>query len=334
MAAYRRIPPEIAKKLDLIKSDNIIVAAVKQIRAEDIPKFSHLGIKLTDGKLIFNPEILPPVERGQASRGNQEDHEVVRRDLPKVDKEIYLGLRPSWGDWSKGSFPLFQVRKVYCRDFLPATRHTIGIEKLDEFTKNDSRIFVIKFRINYAYDRKSPNFNDDLLFALSLLEENIGAVDIYPEEATKEDFLKHVYVNWEIFPPGKWDPFLKKALSTYRKPTDGKIKQIERTKQYLDTMKPQNYIFGMSGNNRYFGAQYSDRLVVFENLDYGNAAYILYDDWKILSILSRSELLRRTDLTFDRVVHTGDWQNTVKHIVNHNRKGRFYDKTKKQRILF
>ena len=48
-------------------------------------------------------------------------------------------------------------------------------------------------------------------------------------------------------------------------------------------MKPTEIVLGMSGNTRYLGAKYAEDLVVFENLEYGNAIYILYENWKILS---------------------------------------------------
>lgn len=47
---------------------------------------------------------------------------------------------------------------------------------------------------------------------------------------------------------------------------------------------------------------------MFENLRYGNALYILYDDWHDISKRWRLDLLRDHDAKFDRIPHTVDWQ--------------------------
>lgn len=52
-----------------------------------------------------------------------------------------------------------------------------------------------------------------------------------------------------------------------------------------------------------------DDLVVFENIEYGNAIYILYDDWDEISKLSRIDLLSgRAGSNFDRIIHSGNWK--------------------------
>lgn len=56
-----------------------------------------------------------------------------------------------------------------------------------------------------------------------------------------------------------------------------------------------------------------DDLVVFENIEYGNAIYILYDDWDEISKLSRIDLLSgRAGSNFDRIIHSGNWKEEVR----------------------
>lgn len=57
----------------------------------------------------------------------------------------------------------------------------------------------------------------------------------------------------------------------------------------LAQLNPQNYIAGTSGFARYFGEKLRDDLVAFENLHYGNALYVMYEDWVTLSHRSRTE---------------------------------------------
>ena len=48
-------------------------------------------------------------------------------------------------------------------------------------------------------------------------------------------------------------------------------------------LDPKKLIIGSSGFRRYFGALLEDYLVVFENIEYGNAVYILFEKWEVLS---------------------------------------------------
>lgn len=64
------------------------------------------------------------------------------------------------------------------------------------------------------------------------------------------------------------------------------------------------------GSSAYFGAQFADDVVVFENINFGNAAYVLYEGWKEMSKLSRTELLRDEN-SFDRIVHSKGWEKRL-----------------------
>ena len=79
---------------------------------------------------------------------------------------------------------------------------------------------------------------------------------------------------------------------------------------------PQKLVFGMSGISRYFGALVRPNLVVFENMAYGNAVYIMFDKWEELSKKSRTELLTgRMSRDFERVPHRDGWKNAVRFFV-------------------
>ena len=76
-------------------------------------------------------------------------------------------------------------------------------------------------------------------------------------------------------------------------------------------------MYGISGLQRYFGAIIEDDLVVFENTRYGNAIYIMYNNWQELSTLSRIELMSgKYGSDFDRVVHTSKWEDKVKKLIS------------------
>jgi hypothetical protein len=87
----------------------------------------------------------------------------------------------------------------------------------------------------------------------------------------------------------------------------------------LKQMRPLHFITGTSGFARYFGASFGDRLVVFENLEYGNAIYAMFEDWRRLSQLTRLDLRANASAEFERIEHRGNWVARVKRLVEARR---------------
>ena len=69
-------------------------------------------------------------------------------------------------------------------------------------------------------------------------------------------------------------------------------------------------------NSRYFGAKFGDNIVVFENIDYGNALYILFDNWQEISQMSRIDILKRHEKDYFRIIHKNGWFSKLKHYIN------------------
>jgi hypothetical protein len=88
----------------------------------------------------------------------------------------------------------------------------------------------------------------------------------------------------------------------------------------LRALEPCHFINGVGSFARYFGAQFEDDLVVLENLELGNALYVMYEDWQELSKRSRIELLNGPRDGFDRIVHSGAWQRRLRALIRHRRR--------------
>lgn len=170
-----------------------------------------------------------------------------------------------------------------------------------------------------------PKDDFDLLMETKAekLAAQIGG-DIYPHSATTEDYLKTVYVGWEILPPGTRDDTVTRILSTSRNPTNPEMKKrVTQRIEVFSRLKPQGFIRGSSGFARYFGAKFADDCVVFENLDYGNALYVMFGRWEELSRLSRTELLSSDREGFERIIHTDGWEEKLKRVLEMHRDGVF-----------
>lgn len=139
--------------------------------------------------------------------------------------------------------------------------------------------------------RSDPNFLPNLLENLNLLQENVGIADVFPANAAISDYLSTIRVNWEILPPGDRDRNIARMLSGTVAPSPEARRRFEERYDLLAELVPIAFINGTGGFSRYFGAKFADDLVVLENVEYGNAIYVMFEEWETLSQRSRTELL-------------------------------------------
>jgi hypothetical protein len=248
---------------------------------------------------------LPDYSRGRFSRWNIDGREIVRRDLEK--QEYYHSFEaPDWD--GLGTHTVTQVRRRYPREFLPPRLNTLKVEIINE----DSETIVVRVILSEILNRKDLNFLHNLFYAINLMQENIGAIDVIESGESSAEYLQTLFVDWQIFPPGERDRFISSILSGRSHSREEREAIIERV-DFIHTLKPKKLISGQNSFNNYFGAEIADNLYVFECSDYGNACYIMYDNWEELCKRSRIELMSGVcGNNFDRVIHRGRWQDKVK----------------------
>lgn len=309
-----KIPKTISLKLNTVKSNQIIAGYVKTFPVEDISRgaLAHLSVKLTDAGLFFPDSVVPLASRGKYSSHNRNGYEIIRKDLPKETHYRRFDV-PNCGDRSKGTHDVEWRYEKYPREFYAPENLNIKIESPNIAAGQKS--YVIKFEVEEVMDKNSQDFKDRLLKNLNILQENIGHCDVLAAGRTLKEYLETLRVSWEILPPGTREEALTR-LTKGRTITGQDMKNIEDRYDFFQTLKPAKLIYGMSGSDRYFGALLRDSLVVFENVDYGNAIYMMFEDWQILSRKSRVELLSgRYGKNFERVVHRKGWKEQVRQII-------------------
>jgi hypothetical protein len=153
------------------------------------------------------------------------------------------------------------------------------------------------------------------LFNLNLLQENTGNHGVHATNDSLDDYLQTLYLTWEILPPGEREETITRILSGSQS-NNPKLKQavIERY-DFLCSLRPERLIVGMNEFRRYFGAQFAPDLVAFENIEYGNAIYVMFDDWQELSKKSRTELLSSRIHNFERIPHTRTWRKRFRRLI-------------------
>ena len=306
---FKRIPDYICQELNGIKAPFVVVTTTLRLSLEDMArgKYRKLGITLTDGQVSHLPSLVPNVANGYYSKYNRYGREIILDHLPKVYKTYYWET-PNFGDPFKGYHENSRTILTWQRKFIAPRDWTLSFQIL----KQNDDFILMKVSVDIILDRNQQSFTDDLFFAINILQENVGDCHVYDANATTEDYLRVTKLGWEIFPQGSLDRAIEKVKDQIRNMTPEKAKRITDRAQFMDRLKPVEYFVGVGMNSKYFGAKFHNDLVAFENVDYGNAIYLLFGNWEELSKKSRSEILQRPDKDFIRIPHTRYWKLNLK----------------------
>jgi hypothetical protein len=319
--SLRAVPRNILEAVSHFASDAIVVACVRRIPKSQVEEgvYAHLGIHWNEGKATFPAEIVPDRRNGRYSSFNIDGRSIRRVDLPMITR-TYSVETPNYGDWSLGSHEVSWDRQVYQRDFIPPRELAIKIELVGEEVQ--SQALVLKFTVDEVLDRRAADFGDRLLFNLNLLQENVGNHGVFESAASLNAYLKTLFVNWEILPPGERDENIAKIFRTLPSSDPQTRQQITQRYDLLARLKPERFVRGTNGLRNYFGAQFAPDLVVFENVEYGNAVYVMFEDWTSLSQKSRTELLADHSDRVVRIPHTENWQRRLVTLIKNEKRKR------------
>jgi len=318
---FRKIPPAILAKIKNSSRKRFVAGCAAKFRTEDLRAglLKHLEISITDKGIAMPASVLPPATQGKFSKSNVNGLEIVRKDLPKETRTRSIES-PNWGDPSRGYHSVDLPYECYPREFRPPRELAISIKCAD--ARPGLPAYVIAFRVEEVLDSGQRDFKEKLFENLNLLQENVGACGVEPADAAIDDYAKSLHVTWDILPPGTKEETLER-LFRGRTPTQQEKDVAGERHDFFTNLKPKRLISGTNGLRRYFGAPLEDDLVVFENIQYGNAVYILFSEWETLSKKSRLELLSgKYEEEFVRVPHVTGWKGKVRAVVAQKRKGK------------
>jgi hypothetical protein len=313
---FIKIPSAILEKVNGLDTDDVIVATVKKIKPSETGRLARLGISRNNGQIVIRGPFLPEAHHGKFSRYNIHGRVKVRRDLPKREKSWSIEA-PSWGSTSDTHTIIFG-KPCYQRQLIRPKNVTLSVELLGE--EPDGTV-AVKVAVDQVLRKTMPDFKDELFYNLNLLQENVGASDVYASGTTLEQFEAQVKLTWQILPPGKIAEILARMVEGKQGITDEIKGEMTERMGILQLFGVKNWITGSDGFLRYFGAQYEDNLVAFENTQYGNALYVMFEDWPTLSRRSRIDLLKGSRDGFVRIVHSRGWPDRLKHALQDYRDG-------------
>lgn len=302
---FRKVPNHINAELTQLTGSTVSVVATLHVAKDDIKagKYRYLGLSVVDGEVSAPDVLLPYMISGTYARRNKDGYDIVHKDRPKVMKTIWWES-PNFGDPSKGYHENHRDIFVYPRTHVPAREWEISLYV--ENSDNDHVKLVAT--LQPALSRNSSYFNEDLFFAINLMQEQFRDCHVVDSQLTAGQIAATIHVGWEIFPQGTIEQTLDKIIGRMRTTSPERIVEIKRRANILDRFHPLRYIYGVGLDARYFGAMMENDIVVFENLDYGNAIYILSENWEELSKLSRIDLLRKHEDEYVRIIHKRGWE--------------------------
>ncbi|MDF3798501.1 hypothetical protein P3S15_25835, partial [Enterobacter hormaechei] len=267
----RVIPKNVYSKLKRL--GNTVVAGTSIAITESQLKngmLEHLGIYYDNGVNAYEASVIPDPLQGKYSLKNVFGEEIVRRDLPKETHYTEIES-PNWGDSSNGTHTVRLPHEKYPRDIIPPKLIAIEINH----KQSSGSHFIFNFRVTRILEKKSSTFDDDLLFDLNLLQENLGKCGVENADKPISTYADTLIVSWDIFPPGSKEEVLSRIFRG-KNITPDKKNVAENRYDFFMSLEPKKIVTGNSTFSNYLGAMLEDDLVVFENIEYGNAIYILY----------------------------------------------------------
>lgn len=303
--SVRKLPESLVAKVAALNEETFVLSGMKRYPSESsaLSSLRALSVDSIDAVL----EITPDPSLGPWARRNVEGLSIPLKNLP-MEQKSYSVETPNFGDWSKGSHTMTWNREVYQRLRRPAHEWSIRIEVIQ---RTESSVDVA-FTLGHVFPCDGYDAAT-VWFGANVLLESTGVLDARGSSTPASELLQQLAVDWEILPPGELDAVVTKA-SEGRDVSDADRKVIEERMEFLVSLKPTALITGSSGFTRYVGALFGDDLVVFENARYGNAAYVMFENWQDLSQRSRVELLE-SDEDFVRIVHKRGWKRELGAVV-------------------
>lgn len=252
---------------------------------------------------------------GPVSRFNAEGSFIRHRDQPM--ETCYRLHEHKYKEWH-GPERLEATKYVdvpykrYPRTPIPPPSVELSIVTLPDGRQAISTVSAL------TVDFENP---DKLKHAINLMLELFGFCDVIDKDLLPIGVAPVVSLNWRVLPAGEmpWtqlEQHLKPVLDIQKK---GKRPVVEHRLKEINRYSPTFVAVGHGGFTGYviFGFR-KIGLYVLECARYGNATYILEEDWKELSRLTKAEILNQKRHKV-RLVHIPSWRARVGALLHSNR---------------
>lgn len=277
----------------------------------------RLGVRIRDqhenlvNEIGFSDEwtegeaVLPPPSLGPVSERNSEGDEVIHDDQPK--ETAYRQIEWEWVEWH-GPYRERQSDIVdvpyerYPRTFVPPQSM-----ELVATTVNGDRVLALDE--TFQYDPEGSR----LKHGVNLLLEIFGECEVFTGDLEAISTPEVRRVNWQVLPEGRhpWAEIEPYVEDIVRDKSDRQRAVYFHRWRKINSFDPEFVAVGRAGFRGYLIFGFPDReMFVLESAYYGNATYILGEDWETLSQMSKAELLE-DDLHEHRIIHRDGWDEQI-----------------------
>lgn len=296
---YVRSVPRALKQLD--EPGTRLVVPIEQphleLRRYGLDFLSEIGNR-----------ILPSAHRA-ATRRNIQGRLIIHKDqLKEPHSYTILWTREQWcgrGMTETVTTPVTRTVMRYPRTLLPAE----GIEISLIEDERGARYFATEMILHENSER--------WVTAANVMLEIFGQCQAVHSETLSSLVFATRRVNWKFLPQGK------RSWSEIRQPMEevlqreSRIAQRERARDRLasfNAREPSQIVIGQGGFHGYVAFCFPDYgFSILESIYFGNATYVLGEDWETLSQLSKTEIISE-DLALSRIIHDQFWEGAIERL--------------------
>jgi hypothetical protein len=202
--------------------------------------------------------------------------------LKKKKNKIFLAVRENSYD------SLYEVVRNYDINLL--SRVVSGLE--EEYRLEEAQYLLDKC-LEIAKSKKKRKFWDASIEIILKRKKRLNRLQDKP-------VIKKV--SWVILPLGFKSPEIEMRLETIFGANDKKINEANKRLNAIKQLSPNRVWMGADSFNDYLAYEFAGcSSVMLESLYYGNATFIIKENWKKLSKLTKSEVSKERGVT--RIIH-------------------------------
>lgn len=260
---------------------------------------------------LENGETILPRPVGKASAYNAHGKTIRHKNMPM--ETAYRTIEWHWTEYhgrervERSDFRDVSYKR-YPRTHIPAPSLELTI-----FTGTEGQRVVLTPLIKDW--RANP---EQLIHAVNLMLDIFSECGFYDEQKEQVISAPLHYLNWKILPKGTQPfPALRKQLDdALKRVKQGSRSFVDHRLERINSFEPEFTAIGQGGFNGYviFGFP-KKNFYVLESILYGNATYVLGDNWEKLSKMTKAEILNEK-LHKDRLVHLRNWFGKIRKLLD------------------
>lgn len=308
---FRTFPLALQRQIENLDSSKSFRVGHRRILTKSQVEqgaLAHVGVTMQNGTISYEKSFLPkPAKRW--AKWNLDGRVKIRRDLPKRTVSWSMET-PNFGDASRyGYSSHIRSTLAFKREIIHAQGYRVLVSH--EAHATDSYIFT--FVVDVVFSSEIEHDDPNLLMAVSLIGESVGYPQVLDTTLSVAAWVATQSISWEILPADHDGPLpdFSEVSQRSKQRTGRELPDTYRERyEVMQKLAPRQIYEGTSGFNRYIAFVF-DNAVVLENFTYGNAAYVMFDDWEVLSRRTRPDLLSDPTANFVRIIHKAGWEKRV-----------------------